>query len=228
MGEVRSCPMRMPKKENRLVIGIATAFVLLLIGGIVDAQKSDTAAGPEPTSEPRPVASPSSSATPSPRPSPTELSKKEKAKLRAERRRERRREQRQIEREKARLDAERALVTDKASDTVQTLFDYYNEGNFVLASAYVADRFVQQCGSVSKLTNAFAQNDQAERLDYLFVSVRNVEVDGRAAKADVTYRNTDEDTGEDWGTYSNGLRFVREDGEWVLNDLLPLGVGAFC
>lgn len=177
--------------------------------------------------EPTPAAS-SPSPRPTPSPTPTELSKKEKAKLRAERRRERRREQRRRERERARLAAERALVTDKASVTVRTLFDYYNAGNFVLASAYVADRFVQHCGSASNLSYAFAQNDRAERLNYLFISVKNVKVDGRTAKADVTYRNTDEDTGEDWGKYSNGLRFIRESGEWVLNDLLPLGVGAFC
>lgn len=205
-----------------MVIGIATAFVFLLIAGIVDAQKSDTGAAPEPTSSPRPAAA--SPSLPSPSPSPTKLSKKEKAKIRAARRRERRREQAQREK----LQAERAEASTDLLIASQTLVSYYNAEDFIHASGYLARRFIQKCGGDTDLALAFAQNKDMERLIYEIHKVEVTALDASMAKADVTYSARDDETGELWDDhFKNGLTFVNEDG-WVLDDLFPLGVGAFC
>lgn len=216
--------MRLLKKENRLVVGIVGVFALLLIAGIVDAQKSDKAAAPETTSSPRPATSPTPRTSPSPSPSATELSKKEKAKLRAERRREKRRELAQRER----LRAERAEASAALLSTSQALVSYYNAEDFIHASGYVARRFIQKCGGDTDLAFAFAQNKNMERLTYEIHKVEVTALDASRAQADVTYSARDDETGELWDDhFKNGLTFANEGG-WVLDDLFPLGVGSFC
>lgn len=211
--------MRLPK--DRLILGISSAFVLLLIVGIVDAQKSD----PEPIqgASIRPSASPSVESA-SPSPTPTKLSKKEKAKRRAERRREKRREEAQ----RARLRAELAQASAALLQVSRSLVTYYNAEDFIYASGQVANRFVSKCGGDTDLAFAFAQNKNIERLVYEIHKVKVTGMSGDRARADVTYSARDDQTGELWDDhFQNGLSFVNEEG-WVLDDLFPLGVGAFC
>ena len=126
----------------------------------------------------------------------------------------------------------RAQAEDHLVATMEALLSYYNEEDFAHASAYVHDRFVQQCGGATNLAYAFAQNKNSERLNYIFHKLKVTEIEGRSARADVTYSARDEQSGELYDDhFIVGLAFVRNavrDTGWVLDELFPIGVGAFC
>jgi hypothetical protein len=126
----------------------------------------------------------------------------------------------------AQVDAEALLKT------MQSLVTAYNGGSYVEASRYVADSVVNRCGGASSYAQAQSQNFRSEKLAYSIDSVEVTETTAGTTKADVYYSSKDVNTGEAVDRrQGNGLTFIqsgRPDIEWVLNDMFPLGVGAFC
>lgn len=143
----------------------------------------------------------------------------------AERRRERK--ERQKARQRARMLAQRA-EPELIAGFEQMLADY-NSGDFVHASAFFSDDLMDDCGGPTDFGFAFAQNDRAERLNYVLDGINAHRYLKGAITADVTWSSFDENNGEVWDDhFVGGFVFIREDGGWVLRDLFPLGVGAFC
>lgn len=192
-------------KKNPFLSAIVGTILLIMVLGIVDAQKPNTTADPEPVATRTPIrSSPDPEPVSTPRPSPTEEPEPEPdaADLRA--------------------------AGEKMLASIRSLVSHYNTDDFVHASGYVAERFISECGGDTDLAFAFAQNDQSERFDYEVHKVKVTSLSGTKAQADVTYSARDQDTGELWDDhFAIGLSFIKEGG-WVLDDLFPLGVGAFC
>jgi hypothetical protein len=75
---------------------------------------------------------------------------------------------------------------------------------------------------------AYAQNHRTERLDYEATDVQVTDIRGREVDADVTIRQTDSRTGEEFLEQPLGFTFVRHADEWVQHENFPIGVVAYC
>jgi hypothetical protein len=99
----------------------------------------------------------------------------------------------------------------------------YNQGGYMAATAFLSSNVGSDCGGPGGLASALSQNHQIEQIDYGVTAVKVWEND--PDMADVT-------TVETYGGRSYklklGLAFVFEKGRWKLDDLYPLGAGAFC
>ncbi len=106
---------------------------------------------------------------------------------------------------------------------LQEYLQLYDAGDYVHASVHISSRVEQECGGPTALTFALAQNHEIEGIDYGAKEVHASTDDPQ--KADVTMV-------EMYGGRSYrlvlGLAFISERGEWKLDDLYPLGAGAFC
>ncbi len=205
----------------------AGAFAVVLLVGLLNAC-SEGEPGEEVSSKP---SAPSNFSDPTPQATPTlsererRIARKEAAEARRKARAAARREREEVRRERA--EAEVALPA-----TMTSLFSYYNSEDFIHASAYVDDRFVRKCGGTTDLAYAFAQNKDTERLNYTLDNLKITRFTGPSVRADVTFSSRDDESGELVDDhFAVGLSFVtnpRRDKGWVLDDLFPLGVGAYC
>lgn len=200
------------------------AVALALVGALLAACAADA-----PEEEARVLTPSQETESPSETPALSAQERRAAREAAAEARREERAAARRA-RERARND--RLEAEEDLAATMEALFSSYNVENFIQASAYVADRFVRKCGGPTDLAFAFTQNKDAERLNYTLDNVKVTDVSGRSAGADVTYSARDDQSGELYDDhFAVGLTFVknaRRDTRWVLNDLFPLGVGAYC
>lgn len=200
---------------------VIPAFLLaVMFGACSDGDPGETSAWPS-----------ASSLESSPEPTPT-LSKKERRIARKEAAETRRKARAAAKREREKARKQRAKAEVALAATMASLFSYYNERDFIHASAYVHDKFIRQCGGATDLAYAFAQNKDSERLNYTLNKLRVTSLEGRSARADVTYSARDEQSGQLFDDhFIVGLTFVKNpvrDTGWVLDELFPIGVGAFC
>jgi hypothetical protein len=106
---------------------------------------------------------------------------------------------------------------------LKTYLALYDRGDYIHASTYLSSSVETTCGGPTALALALFQNHRIEGIDYGVAGVR-AWGDG-SNKADVMTVET----------YSGrnhrlvlGLAFVHESDGWKLNDLYPIGAGAFC
>ena len=97
----------------------------------------------------------------------------------------------------------------------------YNEGSYAIAPAHLSSGVDRECPG--GLADALAQNHHIEDIDYGVTAVRAWDDDPNMA--DVV---TLERYGGQTYRLELGLAFVYESGRWKLDDLYPLGAGAFC
>ena len=100
----------------------------------------------------------------------------------------------------------------------------YDNGDYIHASAFLSSHVEADCGGPTNLAFALSENHRIEGINY---DVRSVSAWGPddPTMADVT---TVESYGGDSYELDLGLAFVFERGDWRLDDLYPLGAGAFC
>ncbi|HXF37216.1 MAG TPA: hypothetical protein VNO17_08555 [Actinomycetota bacterium] len=118
----------------------------------------------------------------------------------------------------------RALDEEAILAMLKEYLRLYNNGDYIQASGFLSSRVEAECGGPTALAFALSQNHRIEGIDYDVKSVRAWGPDD-PTMADVT-------TVESYGGHSHklvlGLAFVFERGDWKLDDLYPLGAGAFC
>lgn len=123
--------------------------------------------------------------------------------------------------EKPKTERERALDEGGVLAMLRTYLSLYNGGAYVAAAAYLSSEVASECQS--GLADALEQNHQIEGINYDVTAVRAW--DDEPNMADVV-------TVERYGGQSYrqelGLAFAFENGRWKLDDLYPLGAGAFC
>lgn len=107
---------------------------------------------------------------------------------------------------------------------LQDYLALYGGGDYVNATAHLSADVESECGGPTNLAFALSQNHDIEDIDYGAKAVKAWGPDD-PNMADVT---TIETYGGGSFRQVLGLAFVREGGEWKLDDLYPLGAGAFC
>lgn len=115
-------------------------------------------------------------------------------------------------------DNEKALLR-----MLQNYVALYNQGDYIQASTSLSADIEGQCGGPTDLAFALSQNHRIEDVDYEVVAVRMWDDDPNMA--DVV---TIERYGGGSSRLTLGLAFVHQSGQWKLDDLYPLGAGAFC
>jgi hypothetical protein len=100
----------------------------------------------------------------------------------------------------------------------------YDASQYLEAVRFLSNAVLANCGGAIDLASALEQNHQIEGIDYEVEDVRAWGPD-RPKMADVVTR---EIYSGDSHPIALGLAFTFEDGEWKLDDLYPLGAGAFC
>lgn len=124
--------------------------------------------------------------------------------------------------EKPKADAEKRRLDEGA--VLAMLKEYlslYNGGAYAAATAHLSSDVDRECSG--GLADALAQNHHIEEIDYDVSAVRAW--DDEPNMADVV---TVERYGGQTYRLELGLAFAFEDGGWTLDDLYPLGAGAFC
>jgi hypothetical protein len=100
----------------------------------------------------------------------------------------------------------------------------YNAGEYAKAVSFLSGSVESSCGGPGGLASALEQNHEIEQIDYEVKSVNAWGADD-PNMADVATREIYSGTSQ---PITLGLAFTFQNGVWKLNDLYPLGTGAFC
>lgn len=207
-------------RRRPIVVPTALLAMAALLGGCeVGDPPSEAIPAPPATSE-------------APLPTSTPLTKEDLLELRRKAEAEQRKELAAAQRARRRARRQLAETEVLLTQTLTRLFADYNGQDFDRASMSVADRLVRRCGGRRELARAFAQNRDAEGLEYTLDDVKVRNLSDRAARAAITYSTRDESTGQLVDERASiRLSFVkapvRETG-WALDDLFPVGVSGYC